>query len=146
LKVVDSSKLVVKAVCKPQAPQKIKINMHDRGPGISPFGGQSHIEERTITPHLSTLEMTLNGEKLWKRGGVAQPNMTIWVQKDETLEQALDRMTKPNIGMFTHAKFSANYARPGKASGNGAYGVSQISAHGVIDGKGSRGGSGAVFE
>ncbi len=89
LKVSDSSKLVVKAVCKPQAPQQIKINMHDRGPGIGVFGRQSRIEERTITPHMSTLEMTLNGEKLWKRGGVAQPHMTIWVQKDETLEQAL---------------------------------------------------------
>jgi hypothetical protein len=146
LKVVDKSELVVKAVCKPQSQQQIKINMHDRRPGIGAFGGQSHIEERTITPHMSTLEMSLSGEVLWKRGGVAKPNMTIWLQKDESLEQALDRLTKPNIGMFTHAKFSGHYARPGKASSNGAYGVSQISAQGVIDGPGARTGSGAIFE
>ena len=61
-------------------------------------------------------------------------------------KKTLDRLTKPNLAMFTHAKFSGYYARPGKASGNGAYGVSQISAQGVIDGKGGHGGSGAVFE
>ncbi len=95
---------------------------------------------------MSMLEMTLNGEPLWKRGGIAQPGMTIWLQKDESLEQALDQMTKPNIGMFTNVKFRSYYPKPGKATRNGAYGVSQISAQGVIDGKGTSPGSGAVFE
>jgi hypothetical protein len=87
--------------------------------------------------------MTLRGEPLWKRGYVAQPFSIINVQKGESLEQALDRLTKPNFGIFTNAKFSAYVARPGKATPDGAYGVSQFTAGGIVDGKLSGGG---VFE
>ena len=46
--------------------------------------------------------------------------MMIWIEKGETLDKALERMTKPNVGLFTNAKFSPYVARPGKATPNGA--------------------------
>jgi hypothetical protein len=140
LKVVDKADLVVKAVCKPQPQQTIKINTDNRWPRRA-----EDIVERTITPHASFLEMTLKGEILWKRGYVAQPHMTIWLEEGESLDQALERLTKPNLTIFTHAKFSGHVARPGKATANGAYEVSQFTTSGIIDGQ-SADGRGGVFE
>jgi hypothetical protein len=140
LKVVDHSDLVVKAICKPQPQQTIRVNVDGRFPPRP-----EDFQERTITPHASYLEMSLKGQVLWKRGFIAEPHMVIWVQRGETLDQALDRCTKPNVSLFTHAKFSPYVARPGKASSNGAYGVSQFTAHGIVDGRGS-GGRGTSFE
>ena len=100
LKVVEKSDLVVKAVCKPQPQQVIRVNVDGRFPPRP-----EDIQERTITPHATYLEMSLKGDVLWKRGFVAQPHMTIWMQQGETLDQALERMTKPNVGLFTNAKF-----------------------------------------
>jgi hypothetical protein len=141
LEVVDHADLVVKAVCKPQPQQTIYVNTDNRWPVR-----KEDIVERTITPHASFLEMTLKGETLWKRGYVAEPHMTIWAKPGETLDQALERLTQPNLGVFTMAKFSAYVAKPGKATPNGAYGVSQFSASGLVDGKSTSGGAGGVFE
>jgi hypothetical protein len=140
LKIVDKSDLVVKAVCKPQPQQTIRVNVDGRFPPRP-----EDFQERSITPHASYLEMTLKGQTLWKRGYVAQPFMTIWINKGENLDQALERYTKPNVGLFTSARFSPYVARPGKASPNGAYGVSQFTAHGLVDGR-SGTGRGAAFE
>jgi hypothetical protein len=41
--------------------------------------------------------------------------------------------------VFTGAKFSGYVARPGKATNNGAYGVSQFSTHGWKDGPAAAG-------
>ena len=71
--------------------------------------------------------------------------MTIWLEKGESLDTALERMTKPNVALFTNAKFSPYVARPGKATPNGAYGVSQFTAHGLVDGRASSG-QRAAFE
>jgi WD40 repeat protein len=141
LKVVENADLKVKAVCKPQPPQTIRIRMNRRFPP-----GPEDIQERSITPHATYLEMSLKDEVLWKRGFVAQPHMVIWMQEGETLDQALERMTKPNVGLLTNAKFSPYVARPGKATPNGAYGVSQFTARGLVDGKSSGGRVRASFE
>jgi hypothetical protein len=77
--------------------------------------------------------MSLKGEVLWKRGFLAQPNMVIWIEKGETLDKALERLTKPNVSLFTNAKFSPYVARPGKATANGAYGASRFTARGLVD-------------
>ncbi len=141
LKVVEHSDLIVKAVCKPQPQQTIRIRVDNRFPPRP-----QDIVERTITPHATYLEMSLKGKVLWRRGFVAEPRVTIWLQNGETLDQALERLTKPNVGLLTHAKFSPYVARPGKASPNGAYGVSQFTAHGLVDGRSSSRGGGAAFE
>jgi hypothetical protein len=140
-KVVEKSDLVVKAICKPQPQQTIKINVGGRWPPRP-----EDFQEHTITPHASYLEMTLNGEGLWKRGFVARPYMTIWMEKNETLQQALQRLTQPNLSIFTQARFSPYVAKPGTATPNGAYGVSQFTARGIVDGGGSTGNGRVAFE
>lgn len=140
LKVVDKSDLVVKAVCKPQPQQTVRINVDGRWPA-RPEDFQDH----TITPHASYLEMRLKDQVLWQRGFVARPHMVIWVNEGETLEQALQRLTQPNFAIFTNTKFSPYVARPGKATSNGAYGVSQFTSRGIVDGSG-RGKNSDSFE
>lgn len=141
LKVVDRADLVVKAICKPQPPQVIRINVDGRFPPRP-----QDIVERTITPHASYLEMSLKGEVIWKRGFIAQPSMTIWLQRGETLDQALERLTKPNVTLFTKVKFSPYVARPGNATPSGAYGVSQFTSQGLVDGKSWTSERGGSFE
>jgi hypothetical protein len=139
-KVVDKSNLVVKAICKPQPQQTIRVNVDGRWPPRP-----EDFQERMITPHASYLEMTLNDEPLWKRGFVARPHMTIWIKQGESLDEALARYTQPNFTIFTNAMFSPYVAKPGKATPNGAYGVSQFTARGIVDGSTS-GSERAAFE
>ena len=125
---------------KPQPQQTIRVNMGDR------FRARPEdIQERSITPHASYLEMTLGGDAMWKRGFVAQPHMVVYLEQGETLDQALARYTQPNFAIFAHAMFSPYVAKPGKATPNGAYGVSQFTARGIVDGSSSGGGR-AAFE
>jgi hypothetical protein len=89
--------------------------------------------------------MTYKGEELWKRGFVAKPFMTIWMNQGENLDQALQRLTQPNLTIFTHAQFSPYVAKPGKATPNGAYGASQFTDRGIVD-TGSTGNGRVAFE
>ncbi len=138
LHVVDDAPLVVKAVCKPQERQRIRINTDRRLPVR-----EKDIVERTITPHASQLEMTLDGATVWKRGYVARPGYIFFLEKGESLDQALDRLTKPNPSLFKNFKFNGYIARPGTATEGGAYGVSQLTDAGVVDG--DRSGRRAAF-
>jgi hypothetical protein len=123
-KVGDSADLVVTAFCKRKPQQNIRIDMgfdwttHQRG----------EIVERAITPCITTLALTLKGEKVWSEGGLAQPGMVISLQKDETLDQALDRLTKPGIDWIKKRKYDPYLTRPGKATAEGAYGTSDLPA------------------
>jgi WD40 repeat protein len=141
LKVVEKSDLVVKAVCKPQPSQVLKIRVDNRFPPRP-----DDIEERTITPYATYLEMSLKGETLWKRGFVAMPHMVVWKEPGESLDQALERMTKPNVTLLTNARFIPYVARPGKATPNGAYGVSQFTARGIVDKRGESESASGSFE
>ncbi len=134
LRVVDDAPLVMKAVCKPQERQKILINTDNRIPVR-----KKDIVERTITPHASHLELTLDGETVWQRGYIARPGHIFYLEVGETLDQALKRLTKPNPSLFTNFKFNGYVARPGTASKAGAYGVSRLTSTGIIDGDRSPG-------
>jgi hypothetical protein len=129
LRVVDKSDLVVRAICKKQPSQEVAINVDGRWPVR-----QQDVVRRTITPHASYLEMTLRGDVLWKTGYVARPGYTFFIEQGETLDAALTRLTRPNLNVFKNAKFFAHIARPGKATDNGAYGVSRLTSRGLIDG------------
>lgn len=121
-KVADNADLVVSGVCKHLPQQNIKVNMgFDREHPMAP-----KVEERTITPCLTTLDLKLHGEKIWGMGGLNQPGMAIYLQKDESLDQALDRLTKPGIDWVKSHKYEPYLTRPGKATDEGAYGTSQL--------------------
>jgi hypothetical protein len=141
LKVVNHADLVVKVVCKPERQQKLRINVDRRFP-VRP----GDFVERTITPHASTMEMSLKGETLWTRGYVARPGGLIIVNEGETLDQCLQRLSQPNLQLFSNFKFSGYVARPGKATRDGAYGVSQFTSQGLVDGKSADGSKNGVFE
>jgi len=140
LKVADHADLVVKAVCKPEPPQTIRVRVDNRFPPRP-----EDIVERLITPHSSYLEMKLGDKVLWKRGYVARPQVLIDIREGETLDQSLERYTRPNIRIFMNNKFSPYVARPGTATESGAYGVSKMTTRGVIDGQ-STTGKGGSFE
>ncbi|MCO6045175.1 SHD1 domain-containing protein [Aeoliella sp. ICT_H6.2] len=120
--VADKSDTVVKAVCKQLPSQTIKI-----GQGRSRFSVQpGDIVERTITPSPSSLTLSYKGQSVWRRGNMGQPGMTIWMRDGETLDQALTRLTTPNTKLLTDATFPTEIVRPGKASRNGAYGLTDL--------------------
>lgn len=131
--VVDSSNLVLKFICKPQPQQTVLINVDGRSPARP-----EDFVEKPITPHATCLSFALNGEVIWENGFVAKPHMIIYLEKGETLDQALVRLSRPNMLMFSLMKFSSPMARRGKATENGAYGVSEFTSKGLIDGKNAR--------
>jgi WD40 repeat protein len=128
-RVVANSNLVVTAVCKPQPQQSMRINVDGRNPPRP-----QDIVERTVTPHATYVAFTMNGEILWKRGAIAKPNMVLYLEKGETLYQALQRVTQPNMLLFTMMEFGSHVARPGEATEEGAYGVSQFHNGKLVDG------------
>jgi len=131
--VVNSSSLVLRFVCKPQPEQTILINVDGRSPARP-----EDFVEKTITPHATCLSFILNGEAVWENGFVAKPHMIIYLEKGETLDEALERLSRPNMVIFSLMKFSSPLARPGKATENGAYGVSVFTSNGLTDGKNAR--------
>src|SRR5262249_38910474 len=78
------------------------------------------------TPCVTTMALTFKGDDIWHSGGLSQPGMAIYLQKDETLDQALDRLTKPGIDWVKKRKFDPYLAKPGKATPGGAYGTSRL--------------------
>ena len=118
--VADEADLLVTAICKQKEQQTIKINTGRDTFRVRP----EDIVEKTVTPHASFIQLTLKGEKVWERGYVAQPGTMIWLNSDETLDQALARLTQPNIDVLKNTKFAPYLARPGKATPSGAYGSS----------------------
>jgi WD40 repeat protein len=149
LKVVDDADLVVKAVCKRKEKQTIKIDKrpnqdpHHFSPGF-PYRAPDpkDIITKTITPHESSVSMQLHGKTIWLRGYLAKPGQTIRLKPEETIDQALHRLTQPNLDVIKQAYFTAFIAKPGNATPNGAYGTSKLGPTGGTGGRTS----GARFE
>ena len=59
--------------------------------------------------------------------------MVIWLQNDESLDQALTRITKPNIALLKETRIPGKLGRPGNATNNGAYGTSVITPEGLSE-------------
>jgi hypothetical protein len=127
--VVEKSPIVVKAICKQQKQQTVRINIDGRWPPRP-----EDIVERTITPHATYVAFMRDGEILWKHGYVAEPFHNIWLERGETLDQALQRITQPNVLLFTRLKFNSHVTKPGQASDNGAFGMSQFKDGQLVDG------------
>lgn len=122
--IADKSDVVVKAVCKQLPAQTIKI-----GQGRSRFNVRPEdIIERTIVPSPSSLTMSYQGQSVWRQSNMGQPGMTIWMNDGESLDQALARLTTPNTKLLTDSKFPTEVVRPGKATRNGAYGVTNLNS------------------
>ncbi len=123
--VVDEVPLVLKGFCKSIAPQTIRINtsgdVHRRH-----FPRPEDIVERTITPHPTYVSLSYRGKEIWRRGTSGRPGMDIYLQQGEGLDQALQRITSPQITLFENLSIELPLIKPGEATANGAYGASEI--------------------
>jgi hypothetical protein len=128
LLVTDDSDSVLIATCKRQPTQTIKINTAPRhfGPGWWRPPRPEDIVEKSITPCLSTLTLKYRGAVLWNRGGLATPGSAFTLAEGETLDQYLERATKPNLKLLKETKFKGYFAQPGDATPEGAYGTSPL--------------------
>jgi hypothetical protein len=120
--VVARADKVISVVCKHKEQEKIRIRM----PFDPANTSAPSIVERTITPCVTSLTITLRGETIWQEGGLHQPGMMIFLNKDESVDQALDRLTRPGIDSLKNRKFDGPFVRPGKATPEGAYGTSVL--------------------
>lgn len=127
-RVAEQADLLVTATCKQKDAQTIKINTSrtKSAIGFHPFSRPrpEDIVERTITPHVSFLMVTFRAQKIWEDGYLAQPGQTIYLKENESLDEALVRLTSPNVDLLKKTRFPSHITRPGTASENGAYGAS----------------------
>jgi hypothetical protein len=130
--VAKKSDVVVKAVCKQLPSQKIQISDFHR-----PHWNRGAIQERTITPQPSSLIMTYKGQSVWRRSNMGRPGAVFWMRDGESLDDALQRLTTPNTKLLTESEFPKEIIRPGTATRNGAYGVTNL-ATGRSGGRGGR--------
>lgn len=113
--------------CKKQSRQEIRINMSS-----SPFPDAWDVVTRTIEPYFSFVAIRRGEVELWSRGWKAGPHAMIFVNKGETLDDALRRITTPDTELIENLVFASHLATPGQATPEGAYGVSRLSKDGVI--------------
>jgi hypothetical protein len=125
-KIVESSRNVVTAICKQQEQQTIRINTDNRW-----RVREGDIVERTIVPYASYVKITVNGKEVWSVGYIARPGHIIWMQDGESLDDALQRLTRPNVDLIKNVRFAPYIARQGEAGSNGAYGISNLTSAGI---------------
>lgn len=114
-------------ICRALPQQVVRINMSS-----SPFPDAWDIVERTITPYVSRVALRHNNVELWSDGWRAEPGHVIWINDGETLDEALNRLTSPDIDRLLQVQFASHLARPGNASPEGAYGASRLTVAGVV--------------
>lgn len=131
--VADKSDVVVQALCKQLPSQTVRIRDWHR-----PHWDPGEVQERTITPHPSSLTMSYRGQPVWRRSNMGQPGAVFHMQEGESLDAALQRLTTPNTKLLVESDFPKEIIRPGTASSNGAYGVTNLAT--------GASGSGARFE
>lgn len=130
--VANNSDVVVTAVCKRLPSRTVQISDFHR----SAFS-RNNVQERTITPHPSSLTLSYKGQSVWRRGNMGQPGAVFNMREGESLDNALVRLTTPNTKLLTEAEFPQEIIRPGTATSSGAYGVTNL-ATGVSGGGSGR--------
>ncbi len=93
------------------------------------FGGR---EPKTypFTPHFSRVKFVYRGKVAWQAGVGGEPFGMVRLGPDETLEQYLKKLEKPNYTFFRTVQLPKTLTKPGP-SGTGAAGSSQVTAAGV---------------
>ncbi len=115
--------LVAVATCKALKRQQIRINLSS-----SRFDPDAwDIVTRTIEPQISRVSLEFNGEEVWAEGTLATVGRTIHIEADETLDDALRRLTTADINRVLEATFASHVARAGEVGRSKAYGESYLS-------------------
>ncbi|QDU91410.1 hypothetical protein Pla175_48330 [Pirellulimonas nuda] len=121
--VVDGpTQLVAFAECrKMQEEKQIRINV-----GGNAFPEEQDIVTRWIRPALSRVGFEANGEAIWIDGGSYDVWGNIYLEEGESLDDALERLTTPDIRRVLSATFASYVARQGNVGSDKAYGTSDL--------------------
>lgn len=120
--VAEGSDVVVTAVCKRLEPRTISVSDFH----APSWNRGRNAEQRTITPCPSSLAMSYKGQAVWRQSNMGAPGSVFHLRKGESLDDALARLTTPNTQLLTDSDFPSEIIRPGKATSNGAYGVTNL--------------------
>ncbi|MGM0487865.1 MAG: WD40 repeat domain-containing protein [Planctomycetota bacterium] len=112
--VVSNSSLVFRATSKLGEPKEVTYRM---------FGSFRKMT-REVTPILYTLELFENQRKIWKTSGSGGPGFHISLKKNETIDNAIERLSQPNATFFTRVEIPRKLARP--APNAVAYGATML--------------------
>src|SRR5690606_20820715 len=112
--------------CKQRPSETIRINSR----GTSPWAREEDIIERNITPHPTFVSISYQGTEIWRRGSSGQPGAIIRLEEGESIDQALHRLTTPNLKVFEQVSVELPLIKPGTATPNGAYGTSKLGGSG----------------
>lgn len=101
------------------------------GPSFGPFARSG--EKVTITPRISRMRIVYQGKTAWEVSTVAgDPGAMISRKRDQTMQQAVDEMAKPNLSIFTSTRLPSYLVMPA----NPMYlGASELSGRGLRDKK-----------
>lgn len=112
--VASNSPLVLKATSKLGKPKEVTYRM---------FGSFRNMT-REVTPIQYTLELFENQREIWKTSGAGGPGFHISLKKNETIDNAIERLSQPNASFFTRVKIPRKLARP--APNAVAYGATML--------------------
>ncbi|MEQ8848103.1 SHD1 domain-containing protein [Botrimarina sp.] len=117
----------VRVSCKALPQQELRINTTGR-----PFPKDKDLERRTVRPYASSIEMLVDEEVVWSQGWTARPGHIIHLLPGEELDDALKRLTTPDVDSLAEANFPVEVTQDGRATAGGHYGASILSHEGVV--------------
>ena len=127
---IDDDSFVLEAIFKKLPEQEIRISKTR-----NPFPTRKDIVTKKITPHVSAI-IIRQGEKLiWGNNWWARPGHVIFLNPDESLDQALVRLTKPNRDRILQESIPESFTRPGDVGPSNSYGYSRLGERGIVDEK-----------
>lgn len=133
LRVANSAPLVVIVTCKPLPRQEIRLRHRNQGAAFMRRGFNEKIITRTIEPHVSEVRVIHGGKDVFRRGVTYTPGGVVSLREGESVDDALERLTTPDLNAIMNMKFNAYMARQGDATERGAYGLSKLASEGVFE-------------
>ena len=110
---------------------KSETREYSSGPRFGPFAQPG--ETVTFTPKISRMRLEYQGRKVWEVSAVSGvPGVFLMRKANQTMQQAVDEQSGPNLGLFSSAHLPGYLAQPR----NPIYlGISELSLRGMRDKK-----------
>lgn len=110
---------------------KTEQREYGSGPSFGPFARTG--EKVTITQKISRMRITYQGKTVWEVHAFSgDPGFMLMRKQNQTMQQAVDEMGKPNLGVFTATRLPSYLVMPS----NPMYlGASELTGRGLRDKK-----------
>jgi hypothetical protein len=110
---------------------KTEQREYGSGPRMGPFARAG--EKVTVTQKISRIRIEFQGKTIWEvTGHSGDPGMMLFRQGNQTMQQAIDEQTKPNMAIFWSVRLPTYLVAPR----NPPYlGASELSTRGFRDKK-----------